>query len=94
MPADPHRVTVQHIHGLAVSDRDRGGTTVLADTDVGLRYVTPAAVFGEGSNVRRLLLTDTDLREDAAAAGLSMSAYLRERAGRIATELNDVLADH
>jgi hypothetical protein len=91
--ADPHRVTAQHIHGLAAADRMRGGNSVLADTDDGLRYVNPAAVLVDDSTVRRILLTSTDLQEDAAASGATMSAFLRANAGRLAKELNDVLTE-
>jgi hypothetical protein len=90
---DPHRVTAQHIHGLSASDGMRGGNSVLADTDSGLRYVNPGAALVQGSGVRRILLTTTDLREDVEASGMSMSAYLRANAGRIAQELNDLLAN-
>ena len=93
VPTDPHRVTAQHIHGLAAADRMRGNNTILADTDDGLRYVTANAVFAEGSTVRRLLLTLGDLHLDAEAAGLSMSKYLDQFASRVAAELNDVLAE-
>lgn len=93
MTADPHRVTAQHIYGLAAADRMRGETIILADTDDGLRYVNPNAVFADGSKVRRLLLTNTDLQEDAVASGLSMSAYLKANASRLASELNDILGN-
>lgn len=90
---DPHRVTAKHVHGLAAAERMNGDRTILADTDDGLRYVSAGSLFVEGSKVRRLLLTLEDLRDDADRAGLSMSAYLRENAARVAGELNDVMAE-
>lgn len=93
MTADPHRVTAKHIHGLAAADKMRGQNSILADTDDGLRYINPSAVFAEGSKVRRLLLTGTDLQEDAAASSLSMPAYLKANATRLASELNDILGN-
>lgn len=93
MSTDPHHVTAQHIHGLAAADKMRDSNSTLADTDDGLRYINPGDVFADGSKVRRLLLASTDLREDADAAGLSISAYLKANAGRIAADLNAVLAE-
>lgn len=94
MPADPHRVTAEHIHGLAAADKMRGERTILADTNDGLRYVSAGAVFADGSLVRRVLLTREDLVADVDGSGLSLSAYLQANAGRIAAELNDLLADN
>ena len=37
------------------------------------------------TGVRRLLLSRVDLIEDAQAAGLTLSAYMRANAGRIAS---------
>ena len=90
MTADPHRVTTQHIHGLAAADRMRAEATILVDTDDGLRLVAPGAVFAPALNVRRILLTRTDLVEDAGNSGLTLSAYLKAHAGRIAAELNQL----
>ena len=89
-----HRVTAQHIHGLAAADQLRGGNTILADTDAGIRYVAASSAFEPEVGVRRLLLTLEDLAADAVASGLSMSQFLRADASRIAAELNDVIADN
>jgi hypothetical protein len=90
MSTDPHRVTAQHIHGLAAADKMRAGGTLLVDTDDGLRFVAPGAVFAPALSVRRILLTHTDLVEDAGNAGLTLSAFLKAHAGRIAAELNQL----
>ncbi len=90
---NPHRVTAQHIHGLAASDRMRGNRTILATTDDGIRYVSADSVFADRSTTRRILLTVEDLREDAGRSGLSMSDYLRVNASRIAREINAELAE-
>lgn len=93
MATDPNRVTARHIHGLAAADTMRGGRTILADTDDGLRYVDPGAVFAAESTVRRLLLTTTELREDADAAGMTVAAYVRAHAAQIARQLNTILKE-
>jgi predicted alpha/beta-hydrolase family hydrolase len=91
---EPHRVTAQHIHGLAASSRMRGSRTILADTEDGLRYVAAGDVLAAGTKVRRMLLTLGDLSDDALNAGLSLPAYLKAHASRIAAELNAVLAEN
>ena len=40
-----------------------------------------------------MLLTHTDLVEDARMAGLTVSAYVRANASRIAAELNGIIAE-
>lgn len=89
MPADPHRVTRSHVRALAAADRMRGERTCLADTDDGIRFVTPGAVLTPGSGVRRLLMCRVDLVEDAANAGQTLAAYVAANAGRIAADLNE-----
>ena len=91
MLTDPPRVTVQHITGLAAAGKMRGNRTVLALTTDGLGYVSPDHVIADNSNVRRMLLTLTDLREEASNAGLTVSGYLKANAARIVAELNAVL---
>lgn len=93
MTADPHRVTTKHIGYVAAAPTRADGNVagVLVDTDDGIRLVTANAVLAPDSGVRRLLLTSTDLAEDAAAAGVSISDYVRANAGRIAAYLNDVI---
>jgi hypothetical protein len=97
MTADSHRVTADHIRGLSVDPaRVREPHDVLVDTADGIRLVTQAAVgavFSPGSTIRRLLISRTDLIEQAGYSGLSLAAYVRANAGRIAAELNEVLAD-
>jgi hypothetical protein len=97
MATDPHRVTVQHIIALSVDpEKIRQAHTVLVDTDDGIRLVTQAAVgaaFSDGSTIRRLLMSRTDLVELAGYSELTFSAYVKANAGRIAAELNIVLTD-
>ena len=90
---DPHRVTAEHIRALAVADQMRGGRTCLVDTDEGIKFVTPAAVLAPGSGVRRLLMSLTDLAEDAASAGLTCAAFVKATAAEVADALNAVLAE-
>jgi hypothetical protein len=95
MAVDRRRVTVKLIQALAVDPTKlREPRSVLVDTTAGLALVTQSAlngVFAEGSVIRRLLLTRTDLVEDADAAGLTLSAYVWANASRIAADLNTVL---
>lgn len=94
MTTSPHRVTADHIRGLAVEPGTmREDRTVLADTNDGIRLVGADAVLTPGSGVRRLLLTHVDLVQDAAADGLTLAAYVRKEAGRIAREINEMLSD-
>jgi hypothetical protein len=97
MSTDPHRVTADHIRGLAVDpSKVRELHDVLVDTDDGIRLVTQNAVgaaFTEASTIRRLLLSRTELAEDAGHAGLTVTAYVRSNAARVAAELNAVLAE-
>jgi hypothetical protein len=84
-----HRVTFDHLHLLTA----RTGpvdhrATALVDTDDGIRIVAPGLVLTPGSGIRRLLTTRTDLVEDARVAGLTVSEFMRDNAGRIAAELN------
>lgn len=51
----------------------------------------PTRSCAPGSGVRRLLITRTDLIEDADHAGLTLTAFLRANAGRIAADLNAIL---
>ena len=91
MAVNPHRVTAEHIHGLAVADRMHTDRACLVDTDKGIRLVTADYVLAEDSTVRRMLLTRTDLIDGVHAANTTMSAYLKAHAGRIAAELNAVM---
>ncbi|GAA0493986.1 hypothetical protein Ade02nite_20850 [Paractinoplanes deccanensis] len=96
MPIDPHRVTADHIRGLSVDPaKVREPHDVLVDTTEGIRLVTQAAVggvFREGSTIRRLLMSRTDLVESADYAGMTLAAYVKANAGRIAADLNSSLA--
>ncbi len=90
-----HRVTTDHIrHLTARTGPVDHGHTVLADTDAGIRIVAAGAVLDPTSGVRRLLLTRTDVFEDANQAGLSVSAYVRERGARIAADLNELIEEN
>lgn len=97
MPTDPHRVTREHILGLSVDPvKVREPHDVLVDTDTGIRLVTQAAVgavFTPGSTIRRLLISRTDLVEQASYSGLTFSAFVRANAAKIAAELNDVMEE-
>ncbi len=95
MAVTSHRVTTKHIAYLAAAPTRADGNVagVLADTDRGIALVTASAVLAPGSGVRRLLLTSTDLAEDAANAGVSVSDYVRTHAGRIAADLNAVIRE-
>ncbi|GGL12882.1 hypothetical protein [Mangrovihabitans endophyticus] len=93
MVAEPHRVTADHVRALAIADRMRGRRTCLVDSDEGICFVSPEAVLAPGSTVRRLLLSRSALTEDAAASGLSVAAFARVNGGRVAAELNNVLAE-
>lgn len=89
-----HRVTTAHIRYLAAGPARAGGQrgTALVDTDDGIRLVPAAEVLASG--VRRLLLTRTDLAEDAAAAGRTVSEHVRAEGGRYAAELNTLIAEN
>lgn len=89
MTADLHRVTVRHIQGLTV---DKPNST-LADTDAGLRYIQAGAALVPGSGVRRLLLSRTELVEEAGAVNVTLAAYVRDNASRIAAELNELIGE-
>ena len=92
MAVNRHRVTVEHLQFLVARNGPVDhGATALVDADDGIRIVNPNLVLAPGSGVRRLLLTRIDLTEDAQAAGLTLSAYVRANAGRIAADLNAVL---
>lgn len=87
-----HRVTVDHLRFLtARTGPVDHGATALVDTGDGIRVVAPGLVLDPGSGVRRLLTTRTDLVEDAQAAGLTVSEFMRTDAARIAAELNATL---
>ncbi len=95
MTATSHRVTTKHIAYLAAAPTRADGNVagVLADTDRGIGLVTADAVLVPGSGIRRVLMTRTDLAEDAAAAGMAVSEFVRANARRIAAELNDVIQE-
>ena len=92
MAAHRHHVTVERLQFLVARDGPvTHGATALVDTDDGVRIVHPNQVLQPGSGVRRLLLTRTDVIDDAQAAGVPVSEYVRANAGRIAAELNALL---
>lgn len=80
------RVTADHIRYLAA----RTNTKTLVDTLDGIALVDAGSILTPGANVTRLLLTKTDLLEDAAAADQTITAYLDANAARIAAELNEL----
>ena len=89
-----HRVTVQHIRHLAAGPTlvDGARRDTLADTDDGIRLIPAGQVFGPG--VRRVLLGRADLLDEAGGLGRTLSEHVRADGGRIARELNKLLAGY
>ncbi|GAA3455700.1 hypothetical protein GCM10018962_75330 [Dactylosporangium matsuzakiense] len=71
--------------------REQHGATALVDTDDGVRIVRPHLILRPRGGMRRLLMTRSDLVEDAEAAELTLSEFLRANAASIDTDLNAVL---
>jgi hypothetical protein len=88
-----HRVAVEHIRHLASGPVLTGGRRgdTLVDTDDGIRLVPAAEVFTAG--VRRMLLCRVDLLDEAGGLGRTVSEHVRAEGGRIAAELNALLAE-
>ncbi|MER7166763.1 hypothetical protein ABT336_11965 [Micromonospora sp. NPDC000207] len=81
-----NKVIADHIRYLGA----RTNTRALVDTTDGIALVEANNILADGSNVTRLLLTKTDLRDAAGAANQTLTEYLDANATTIAAELNDI----
>ncbi len=88
-----HRVTTRHIRYLATGPVLTGGRRcdTLVDTDDGIRLIPAGDLFTPG--VRRLVLARVDLEDEASGLGRTLSEHVKADGGRIAQELNTLLAE-